>query len=79
MQVPGEITTDDGTLIQFEARGQAVVRDGKAPSHWKVDGGFRFQTKDQRYLWLNSVLALWDSDFDMNTAKAFYRLYIPNR
>jgi hypothetical protein len=78
MQLPGEITTDDGALIEFEARGQAIVPDDKAPSRWKVGGAFRFQTKDERYLWLNTVLALWDGDFDNNAGKAFYRLYIPH-
>lgn len=78
MQLPGEITTDDGALIQFEARGQAMVPNDEMPSHWRVGGAFRFQTKDQRYLWLNTVLALWLGDFDMNTGRALYRLYIPN-
>ena len=78
MQLPGEIRTEDGALIQFEARGQGIVPDDKAPSHWRVGGAFHFQSKDERYKWPDAVLALWDGDFDMNTGKAFYRLYIPN-
>lgn len=45
MQLPGEITTDDGALIQFEARGQAMVPNDKAPAHWRVGGAFRFRPR----------------------------------
>lgn len=78
MQMPGEIVTDDGATIWFEAQGHSIVPDQTAPSRWKLGGAFRFQTDDERYRWLNGVLALWDGDFNMDTGKARYRLYLPD-
>lgn len=77
MQLPGEITTDDGATILFEGQGYAIIPDRGSPSRWKVGGAFRFQTGDARYRWLNALLALWDGDFDMSTGRARYRLYAP--
>ncbi len=78
MQIPGEITTDDGALIRFEARGHGMVPDPQKPSQWKVGGAFRFQTEDKRYAWLNTTLAMWDGTFNADTGKAFYKLYTAN-
>ncbi len=77
MQMPGEIVTDDGATIWFEAQGHSIVPDENASSRWKLGGAWRFQTEDERYRWLNGMLALWDGDFDMGTGKARHRLYLP--
>ncbi len=77
MQLPGEILTEDGATILFQGQGHAIVPDSNLRSRWKVGGAFRFQTGDERYLWLNSTLALWEGDFNMESGEAHYRFYVP--
>ncbi len=77
VQLPGEILTNDGARILFQGQGHAIVPDRNLPACWKVGGAFRFQTEDKRYLWLNSTLALWEGDFNMESGEAHYRLYVP--
>ncbi len=49
MQLPAEITTDDGAKIWMEGQGHAIVPEGDKPSQWRVGGAFRFRTDDKRY------------------------------
>jgi len=79
LQIPGEIITDDGARIRLEGQGHAIVPDEGSPSKWRVGGAFRFRTDDTRYRWLNTILALWEGEFDMSTGRARYRVYAPTR
>jgi len=78
LQIPGIIKTEDGAEIQFEARGMAMVPDKARPTKWLASGVFYFQANDDkngRYGWLNNTLAIYEGEFDMETAHAVYRAY----
>jgi hypothetical protein len=78
LQIPGRIATDDGTVLEFEARGMAMISDKSHPSKWLASGVLYFQVnkgKDERYNWLNNILAIFEGEFDMETARAVYRVY----
>ncbi|MEW5975827.1 MAG: hypothetical protein AB1898_08470 [Acidobacteriota bacterium] len=76
MQIPGQILTEDSATISFQGQEHAIVPDSKLPSPWKVGGAFRSQTEDKRYVWLNSILALWVGDFNMDSVEAHHRFYV---
>jgi len=76
LQIPGTIQTYDGEEILFEARGIAINPDKSQSSKWSAAGVFHFDTGSEKYKWLNSVLAVCEGEFSMETAHARYRAYI---
>ncbi|MGH2739314.1 MAG: DUF3237 family protein [Actinomycetota bacterium] len=72
----GVIETDDGATIQFDAKGFALRLRSNAPI-WQVTSGLRFATDDQRYRWLNGILATYVGQFDEGTGRATWRVYTP--
>jgi hypothetical protein len=71
----GVIDTDDGAEIRFDAQGFGMVPDGSKPHEWHMANAGQFDTQDEHYAWLNTVLALWDGEFDMETYRHRYRIY----
>lgn len=72
----GIIETDDGATIQFDAKGFALRLEDHAPT-WQVTSALRFATDDERYRWLNRVLAVYAGEFDEGTGRATWRVYAP--
>ena len=72
--ISGFIETDDGSRIGIETRGFGVVPDPARPSHWRMSAAIQFKA-DGKYAWLQSVLAVWDGSFDMDTGRHSYRAY----
>ncbi len=77
MQVPMIVKTDDGAEIRLEARGYAMVPDESQPARWRIAGVLRFETRDERYLWLNAHLAPYEGEFDAETGQGTLRAYLP--
>ncbi len=76
LQIPGIIRTRDGAEIRFEARGMVIIADNSRPTKWLASGVLHFQTgNDGGYAWLNNTLAIYEGEFDMETAHAVYHAY----
>ncbi len=75
LQIPAEIRTDDDAESKFEALGHTLVPDKAQPSRWINAMTLRFQTDDARYRWLNTTLAVWEGEFDMQTLTSTGRVY----
>lgn len=71
----GIIRTEDGAEIQFDATGFGMVTDRSKPNRWHMVNVLQFDTRDGRYEWLNTLLALWDGQFDMETYRHYYQVY----
>lgn len=71
----GEIETDDGATIRFDARGHGKVPDPEKPNDWVMVYGVKFDTDDERYSWLNATLGVWEGEFSMETYRHHYRIY----
>jgi hypothetical protein len=74
MNLAGVIETEDGAHITFDSQGYALLAD---PPQWDTAGAMRFETKDERYAWLNDVLASWQGKFDPATFSATLRAFTP--
>ena len=59
----GFIETDDGAKVWFDVKGLGLRRQDLKPA-WRLTGSLRFQTKDERYAWLNRAIGLWGGRFD---------------
>lgn len=71
----GLITTDDGATIEFDSMGVFMVPDKKSPHRWHTSAGVSFQTDNDRYSWLNPILAVWDGEFDMKAHQHKYQVF----
>lgn len=72
----GVIETDDGAQIWFDARGYGLRGyEASRPHLWHLTMALQFSTTDERYLWLNTILGVWEGEFDENTAHAHYQAY----
>ena len=75
----GVIHSEDGAEIRFDARGYGFRgSDPSRPHIWHLTSALQFQTDDPRYQWLNSVLGVWEGEFDETARKATYRAYVQN-
>jgi len=72
----GVIETDDGAQIQFDSRGFFIKPDKSNPNRWITSASVHFDTGDWRYEWLNTHLAVWEGEFDMETFRHHYQAYI---
>lgn len=72
----GEIYTEDGATITFDARGFGLVPDPSKAHEWRMSYAVRFNTDDERYTWLQKIIGLWDGEFDMNTYLHHYQVYV---
>ena len=63
----GVIETNDGAQIQFDSRGFFIKPDKSNPNKWITSASVYLHTADQRYEWLNTRLAVWVGEFDMET------------
>lgn len=72
--IAGFIETDDGGRIGIETRGFGVVPDPARPSHWKMSAAIQFKAEG-KYAWMQSVLAVWDGSFDMDTGHHSYHAF----
>jgi len=73
----GVIETNEGAQIQFESRGFFIKPDQSNPNKWITSASVHFDTTDQRYEWLNTHLAVWEGEFDMETFCHHYQAYVP--
>jgi len=71
----GNIKTEDGATIHFDARGHGKVPDPQKPDDWVMVYGVKFSTEDARYGWLNATLGVWEGEFSMATYQHHYRVY----
>ena len=75
----GVIKTDDGALIEFNARGYGFRGPDPANPHlWTLTLGVQYGSDDPRYQWLNTSLGVWYGVFDEQTGKTRYRAYGPS-
>src|SRR5207245_8050634 len=72
--IVGFIETNDGSRIRIETRGFGVVADPAKPSHWTMNAAIQFKAEG-KYAWLQSVLAVWEGSFDLDTGRHSYRAY----
>jgi hypothetical protein len=73
----GIIKTKDGAEIQFDAKGYGFRGyDISQPHLWKLTAALQFHTEDKRYLWLNTVLGVWEGTFNEKEGKAKYQAFI---
>jgi hypothetical protein len=73
----GEIETDDGAQIWFDAKGYGLRgADPSRPHIWRLTMALQFSTNDARYTWLNSSLGIWEGEFDEKAGRASYRAYV---
>lgn len=68
------LETDDGALVYVQYHGRCDVSGGLgAPG--PVFAAPRFETGDERYLWLNSIQAVQKGRLDPETLEITYRMY----
>ena|SRR5438445_7076758 len=79
LQIPGTIKTSDGEEMLFEARGIAAILDKSQSSKWSAAGVFHFDTGSKKYKWLNTVLAVYEGEFNIEAGHAKYHAYIRRR
>jgi hypothetical protein len=72
----GVIETNDGAQIQFDSRGFFIKPDKSNPNKWITSASVYLHTADQRYEWLNTRLAVWVGEFDMETLRHHYQAYV---
>jgi len=72
----GVIETIDGAQIQFDSRGFFIKPDKSNPNKWITSASVYLHTADQRYEWLNTRLAIWVGEFDMETLRHHYQAYV---
>ena len=70
----GIIETDDNAIINFDALG-LFLKPEEGPK-WKLAAGVTFDTKDEKYLWLNQAIAIWRGSFDSGTYKHHYKVLL---
>ena len=73
--ITGVMETKNGAQIQFDSTGFGMVPDSSQPNKWSMAAALNFNTSDERYTWLNSVLAVWSGEFDMETGQHRYQAY----
>ncbi|HEY4674440.1 MAG TPA: DUF3237 family protein [Candidatus Bathyarchaeia archaeon] len=73
----GEIETDDTAKICFDSRGFFIQPDKSNVNRWITSASVHFDTADQRYKWLNTLLAVWEGEFDMEKGRHHYQAYAP--
>ena len=71
----GLITTKDGAEIKFDSMGIFMVPDKEKPHLWATTAGVSFETKDQKYRWINPILGVWEGEFDSKSYRHHYRVY----
>ncbi len=74
----GIITTEDGEKINFDSMGIFMVPDKEKPHLWVTTAGVSFETDDEKYRWLNSLLGVWEGEFDSKSYRHHYRVYSRN-
>ena len=72
----GVIKTDDGAQIQLDNRGFFIKPDKLNPNRWITAASVHLHTADPRYEWLNTRLAAWEGEFDMETFRHHYQAYV---
>jgi hypothetical protein len=72
----GVIKTNDGAEIRFDSRGFYIRPDESIPNKWITSASVCFDTADRRYAWLNTQLAIWEGEFDMETYLHHYQVYV---
>ena len=77
LTLAGEIETEAGGVIRFDARGFALPPAGGSAGPWRVAAALRFAAQDPGYRWLDALPAIWQGQFDEATATARYRAYVP--
>jgi hypothetical protein len=72
----GVIETDDGARISFDTMGFFMLPDKGSPNQWVTSAAVSFDTEDERYQWLNTILGVWEGEFDMGTYRHHYWVYV---
>lgn len=73
----GIIKTSDGAEIKFDAKGYGFKGfDKENPHLWNLTCALQFHTEDERYLWLNTALGVWEGQFNEKENLAIYNAYI---
>jgi len=71
--IAGFIETNDNASVAFETTGYGLVPTADEPSQWSMVAAVRFSAADKSYEALNSTVATWAGEFDMNTGQHRYR------
>lgn len=71
----GVIETDDGAKIKFDTMGFFMRPDQDNPNLWVTSAAVKFDTEDDGYQWLNTILGVWEGEFDMGTHRHHYQVY----
>lgn len=77
LTLAGEIETEEGDVIHFDARGFALPPADGNTGPWRAAAALRFSAQDPDYRWLDALPAVWEGQFDEATATARYRAYVP--
>ena len=71
----GVITTDDDVKINFDTMGFFMRPDKDNPHKWVTSAAVSFDAEDERYNWLNTLLGVWQGEFDMKSYQHRYQAY----
>jgi hypothetical protein len=71
----GVISTADGAEIKFDSMGLFMIPDREKPHLWKTSAGVSFGTDNENYLWINSLLGVWEGEFDSKSYRDHYHGY----
>ena len=74
----GHIHTTDGASISFQTLG-VFIPENDAKTRWQQSAAMRFHTDDERYGWLNGVLATMDGSFDYDTMTHRYHVSVKDQ
>jgi hypothetical protein len=71
----GYIESHDGAHIAFDGKGYGL----RSPERYRVSMTMTFRTDDARYVWLNRLLGVMAGDFDEQTGRATWHVYVPGQ
>ena len=71
----GVISTADGAEINFDSMDVFMVPNREKPHLWKTSAGVSFETNNENYLWINSLLGVWEGEFDSKSYRHHDRVY----
>lgn len=72
----GVVEMNNGAQIRFDTMGILMIPDKSQANQWISTAGVQFESDDERDIWLNNILGIWEGTFNMKTYRHHYRIYL---
>jgi len=75
LHIHGVITTEDGDLIYYE--GSGFLTPTEQEGRYNAKEAITFQTASEKYVWLNTTLAVAEGYADITTGELYLKQFVP--